>query len=156
MFELLVFGSWLFWAAALVVSVAIFSAIENEQGYGLMIFLTAIFALLFGKPLLYIHWSTALFCVAAYLIIGGLWAVWRWFIHAKKVVHKARLGETVYERDLDVAHNKGHITAWIAYWPWSLFWEFTHGIFSSVYHAFVGIFDRISSGARNEISKLRK
>lgn len=57
-----------------------------------------------------------------------------------------------------VRYNKGKITTWMLYWPFSLietfFGDFLHRVFATLYKMVAGLFQRMSDGMASKYSEL--
>ena len=43
---------------------------------------------------------------------------------------------------------------WIAYWPWSAFWEITRNLFTNIYESLLGVYQGVTDKALAEIKEL--
>ena len=92
--ELLIFGSWLFWALILVYIVGLFALVENDCGWGstlLTIGLLAAFQFLFKVDVLdaiLLHPYLAVVSFIGYFALGTGWSVWKWYLYAMERVRK--------------------------------------------------------------------
>ena len=155
MFSFLIVGGTLFWISAIVLSIIIIATLHNEDGYGLAVAVTVVFCVAFYKMFLAISVAKLLWCIGAYLVAGAVWSVWRWYRHIRDKVDEAKAGEYIHENDLNPARRKGKISAWIAYWPFSVFWELTHNLFENIRKMCVGFYEKISSTGAAEIKAIQ-
>jgi hypothetical protein len=92
--ELLIFGSWLFWALVLVYIVGLFVLVENNCGWGstlLTIGLLAAFQFLFKVEVfdtILTHPYLAVFSFIGYFAVGTGWSVWKWYLFAMERVKR--------------------------------------------------------------------
>jgi len=154
MFEILTIGSLTFWIVMLVLSCIIIGSLETEK--------FAFSAVCVGVVLLCLWKSVTLVSIQiigiaslCYIIVGGIWSIWRWHFHLENVFNENKDYNSLPERMISPASNKAIITAWIAYWPWSLFWNFTSKLFTNIYDLFVGIYDRQTARVKERFAKMK-
>ena len=140
-----------------VVLTAIIIVGLEQDAYGFPAFATILAAITYYPLLKMITIPMLCFAIISYLTIGGLWSIWRWKNYILEQVKKARNNPSHFPTyQLNPQYNKGRILAWIAYWPWSLLWEFTRDLVSCIYNNLIGIYQNISNKAIGEIEELEE
>lgn len=167
MFELLQIGTWLFWVAILIVSCFIFAA-EGADRKGNAILAVVLFTLAFGAPILQVLHAftvTQIFLfLGAYIAIGGLWSLFKWWLHCKRVREEiASLGQATtiptwqiqkLRDKLTVSQNKSRLTFYIAFWPWSMAWSGMRDFFEGMYNRLRAKYERIAKAGLDELATL--
>ena len=158
---LIAFGSLGFWLLALVVSAVIIGCTE-KQYYWVPSFLTLGMIALYWKTFAAILDLRALIVlVVGYLAIGTVWSIFRWFRFTRSVAniymqkHGAELSiDSMAElkQDVNVNRHKARISGWIAYWPWSLFWNIAGDVISTLFESVQNIYANLSNRQLNKFS----
>ena len=155
LFELFALGTIGFWVFIGIFTIFLIASLENETNWFMGVLFAAA-ALLIGPSILaHFGWVTLGIGLIVYVIGGAIWSWAKWQKHVTRVVERARDGDTVYDREIDVKVNKARITAWIAAWPWSLFWTLTHDIFNSIYEAMLNRYRKISAKGAADLAQIR-
>ena len=165
MFETLLgffaFGAIGFWLLLLVASIIFIASVECDT-YSPAVIATIILAVIYWKPLigLGLTWQSLLIGTAVYVGAGIAWSVWRWIKYVKETVesYNEKKGgklddytKSSIKDAVSVSRNKSKITAWIAYWPWSAFWNITGDFFKMIYENMKAVYQKI---ANKELEKL--
>jgi len=156
---LFIVGSWLFWTLLVLFSIAAIVSLENDR-YGFLTFITVLFVVIFAFKTPLPSWQNLLMYGAGYLVAGALWSLYRWWRYVREVVQKARDNKENHYSDLpspselSVSNNKDRIIAWIAFWPWSVFWSITHDLFYNIYDALRKVYGQIAKGSIAELERL--
>lgn len=125
MFELFMFGTFWFWALAIVAYIVIAAFVESGSFKGATIGLLVTGALYqwFGHIHIF-EWvkanpKTLLLYLFAYLLAGFLYSLYKWtsFVH-QQVKHS--YGDKVSE--ISIESYTDRIINWMAYWPFSFLW----------------------------------
>lgn len=159
MLTFLAIGGLAFWISIAILTITVVWSLE-EDAYGFAGFLTVLFIAAFGYAAIpVISLSAIAWGAGAYIVAGSVWSIWRWYRHVRKMIAMAKAGEKINgydiaERHIEPSNNKAKIMAWIAYWPWSVVWELTAGLWRNLYDLLVGVYDRISAGAKSELKVL--
>jgi len=155
------FGAIGFWLLLFVASIIFIACVEAET-YPAAVVATAILALIYWKPIigLGLTWQSFSIGVAVYVALGIVWSVWRWIKYVKATVelYNERKGgklddfaKSSIKSAVSASNNKSKITAWIAYWPWSAFWNITGDFFKFIYDNMKAVYQKI---ANRELEKL--
>lgn len=134
---LFLFGTLWFWVLSFVFIGFIVYTLEDEDPSAWPYILTVgficltywmgnrdaykeIFSYLINNP------SVLVLCFAGYLISGAVWSLVRWFLYLKGLsLDTYESGKVKHSKDkFEVSTNKGRITNWMIYWPFSLVWTF--------------------------------
>lgn len=144
-----------FWLLLSVASIILIATIENEH-YKFPSWMMIILGLFYWKPISDINWRFLLLGICSYIAIGTLWSIFRWFRFVKTKVnqYQSKCGNILtktemcnLKSELLVNNNKERITAWIAFWMWSLFWNITGDLFTTIFETLHGIYQKISNKA---------
>lgn len=134
-----------FWIVTLIASIIFIVGCEKDT-IGLSIFATIVLLILYHDPLVALlsNAITLTIVIVGWLILGVINSVWR--LHnmaqeAVKIYNETGRGNPAF--DLQLSKNKGRITNWVIYWPWSLFWNFTRDFFNQIYKAMSGIYQGV-------------
>lgn len=141
-------------------SVLMIVALETMSVGWLFIGAICFITLVVGKILaLHLSLTTLAIAFVCYLAIGGVWSIFKWWRFLKKEYRNfheyndryeynesaLKSATSAFEKDIMVDHHKGKITAWIAFWPWSLTWFLTDGIVEEIFGFLKGIYTRIGN-----------
>lgn len=150
-------GTLWFWVLLAVLSIIFIAAIENEK-YFVPTLITIGFAGAYWKAFsaLSLDWRAVAIGVGIYALMGILWSVFRWFKFVKSaageyrkkadgILTQSQLSDL--RREIGVSNNKSRITAWVAYWPWSLIWNITGDFFTMIYENLEGLYQKIADHA---------
>jgi hypothetical protein len=154
------FGTWGFWLLALALSVVYTIATERDI-HALAIVGTLIAAGLGWKSLVAlgaIAWPFLLIGIGAYLLIGGVWSVFRWFKYCRDFVTKnpyqgvndyseggngrKLTAQEYFSKKLRPSEHKSRLIGWIAYWPWSLIWNIVGDTLTAIYDALANVYQK--------------
>ncbi len=141
----------------IILSIAYIVATEKDfQGFAITA--TIIAGIIYAKPLwLFIaaSWQLVLLAVLGYAIAGGANTVWRWLRFCKKYVEthpyksvedwekgNTKSAESYYKSKLRPGDHKSQLISWIAYWPWSLLWNFIGDFLTAIYEALANVYQR--------------
>jgi hypothetical protein len=114
------------------------------------------------KTIINAHWDWKSISIVAglYLLVGILWALFRWHRRAVNLVQEYNTikDPSAFEfRNLQLRLNasdhKAQIMAWVTYWPWSLLWNFTGDIITALFDAVKNIFTSVSNQALKGATK---
>lgn len=98
--------------------------------------------------------------VGAYVLIGLIWSVVKWYfflLNARdKAVEKHNDGDVLYDYELPTAaKNKARIITWMSYFPFSMLWTVINEPFKRLYNflyaRFVSVFERLEKFVLGEI-----
>ena len=157
--EFFAIGTLGFWGLITLISIVFIACIENDK-YTFPTILFLVFGLIYWKPVSSFHmdWRAISLGVLIYLVAGVAWSIFRWFRYVKTNV--AEYNESPSESHyadlkwkIDAHHNKSRITAWIAYWPWSLVWNIIGDVCVTIYEHLQGVYQNISHKALKNIPK---
>lgn len=163
--ELLAVGTWLFWVLVAVFSIMAMVYSERDEKAPLVI-ATLIMLGVFGKELFNgLAIKTLAVYAIAYICIGMAWSVAKWWLHVRRVnneIAKAKQDGTLgnrsgsyissYRDRLEPTNNKGRLTSWVAYWPWSMIWSVIHDAVDAAYEMLLKTYRSISSGGLKELA----
>jgi hypothetical protein len=161
LFEVGAIGFWLLLTFASIVYIV---ALESRK-FWLSLVVTLGLLAGYGKTLLAQNWTIGniLAAVGIWALAGVLWSIYRWFRHVRTEVEKLKnkegeYGRTyvtnlegVFDNNTSPAQHKAEITAWIAYWPWSLAWHFTSEFWTNLYEMVKGIYQNITDRAKADV-----
>jgi hypothetical protein len=168
--ELLVLGSWFFWVYVIAFSFIAFAASESEDNHrGKLTLAFILFVICFGNNTYHALISLAglkilIFGFFGYVIGGMIWSLIKWRLHCSRVKQDI-LGEgspipdSVYEnyrRKLDPRFQKGRITTWGLFWPWSVVWSLLHESIEGAWLILVDKFRSIAKSGLDELEKIKK
>jgi hypothetical protein len=165
MFELITIGSWLFWVALFIVSCFIWYA-ESEDSRGWAVTLTLALFIIFGytslPELKQVSLTTIGMYVGGYLLVGATWSIFKWWLRCRKVADKLRDKSITIQScefrnarsAVSVSENKGRLTFWIAYWPWSMLASLLKDTVEAVFNFLRRIFTSIANPANKLIDEL--
>lgn len=153
-------GTLWFWVLLAVLSIIFIASIENEK-YAVPTLITLVFTAVYWKAFsaLSLDWRAVAIGVGVYAFVGILWSIFRWFKFVKSAANEYRSKKAGSEnsltegqladlrREISVSNNKSRITAWIAYWPWSLVWNITGDFFTMIYENLEGLYQKIADRA---------
>lgn len=154
-------GALGFWLLLCLASTIFIAGVESDR-YALSVIATIALGAIYWKPLLALgsNWKLILIFAVLYVIIGTAWSIWRWSKFVQKTVddykskHPQKLSEideSVISSRIDVTYHKTKITGWIAYWPWSAFWNLTEDFFTMIYDNIKAIYQKISDKAMEKL-----
>lgn len=144
-----------FWLLLSVASIILIATIENEH-YKFPSWMMIILGLFYWKPISDINWRFLLLGICSYIAIGVLWSIFRWFRFVKITAesYRNKYGNTLLfsqlsslKDDILVKNNKDRIIAWIVFWVWSLFWNITGDVFTTIFETLHGLYQNISNKA---------
>ena len=156
-----------FWLLVLIASIIFITGAESDN-YVLSAIVTILLGIAYWKPLMAVglSWQVIAVCVSAYVIFGIGWSAWRWWKYVHQTVERVKKsGRSYMERDgvltdedkeriklaVNVSDNKGRIIGWMAYWPWSAFWNVTGDFFTMVYDSMKSAYQRIADKALEKL-----
>ena len=150
-------GTIWFWVITFVASIIFIASIENDH-YKTPTAVLALLGLIYWKDITATGygWQTIVIAIAIYAIVGIIWSAFRWFKYVKSHAEEYRkiYGNTLKEdrmrelkRMVDVTDNKSKIVGWVAWWPWSMFWNLLGDFFTFVYEQVQGIYQKIADKA---------
>ena len=148
-----VLGGFGFWILATLASIVFIVGCEKDT-IGLSIFATAVLIVLYHSALLALITNPVVLTlgIVGWLVVGVANSIWRLSVMAHDVVDEYnRTGYGDPKHDLALSRNKGRITNWIIYWPWSLFWNFFRDFFNQLYKAMSGIYQRVIDKALSNL-----
>ena len=67
------------------------------------------------------NYVSLIFKALLFLIVGALWSLYKWYFFLIKAKKEYIESTSSYKKIPSAADNKSKITAWILYWPLSLF-----------------------------------
>lgn len=150
-------GTFWFYLIIAIASIVFIACIENDH-YGTPTVVSILLAVLYWKAFTVLSLPTIAIIVGGYAVAGVLWSVYRWYRHVQQAAFRFRekYGTTLtssqksdLKSEIKVSEHKSRITAWIAYWPWSLLWNITGDFFSMLYDAMVNAYQHIADRALN-------
>jgi hypothetical protein len=175
----LVYGTALFWGLAVLETALLFSALDDEgDDYGGAIAAASLLIILLlfqfksdTRPFTYLwtHKGTVAIGAIAYLVIGGVWSIAKWwfvetnafrrvkedFLDRHRIagqeiptVHKAAWAEQIVREKSNPRRSQKRFMSWIAYWPWSLAWTLVNDplkrIARRIYNQLLSTYQRIT------------
>lgn len=155
--EFFALGTFGFWLLCGLISIIFVACLEHDNTWFPSVLSVALVALYWkALVLLAIGWQAIAIGVLVYAVSGIVWSMFRWFRYVKSTAdtyreeHGGKLTEQnrstlVYK--LKASNNKSRITAWIAYWPWSLVWNITGDFFKMAYESLQGVYQSIADRA---------
>jgi cation transport ATPase len=163
LFALFAVGTFWFWILMAVVAITITAFIENEK-FVFPSILSAILVAIYWKT---IHeafnWRALLLIALLYTVCGCLWSIFRWYRHVRETANhfKTRYGLNLSAsnhgdllRETTVGRYKSKVTAWIAFWPMSMFWNLFGDILTALYENMVKIYTSISRRHTSQFTKM--
>ena len=154
------FPSLGFFLGLLALSVVYTIATERDT-HGFAIFATILGIGLFWKSIVAlgaIAWPFILTGVGAYLLIGGIWSVFRWLKYCQNYIAKnpyntamndyssgreVRLtAQEYFSKKLRPSEHKSRLIGWIVYWPWSLIWNIAGDTLTAIYDALANVYQK--------------
>jgi hypothetical protein len=153
-------GTIWFYLIIAIASVIFIACIEHDH-YGTPTVLSILLAILYWKAFVTLSLPTIAIIVGGYALAGIIWSVYRWYRHVQQVAftYREKYGLTLtpsqksgLKSEIRVSDHKSRITAWIAYWPWSLLWNITGDFFSMLYDAMVNAYQHIADHALNKFT----
>jgi hypothetical protein len=162
--ELFVFGSWLFYVL-LFVLFCFAAANEDGDHNGKMFFASLVFLACFHSSFFGLFTALTflgvLKYVGGYIAVGILWSIFKWMATVRKVRNEIKddpqpsdYNKANWRRRVDPSGNKGKITTWGIYWPFSMIWTVIHDAVDHIWQAMLSTFRRISAGAIADLDKL--
>lgn len=149
-----------FYLFLLFLSIIFTCAVENDSNwlYFWSAAITVLGVCMYHGALvaLALNWQWFVGGFLVYGILGGVWSVIHWFFWCRDKIRDHPFKGNAYREEtpekyfkrLCVAHeHKSEITAWIVFWPWSLFWNVTGRFFKNIYYSLAEVYDRISAAA---------
>ena len=158
------FGTFWFWLLATIASVIIISCVENEH-YPTPSIVAILLGVVYWKAIVAAPWHVIALVAGVFVLCGLLWSVFKWFRHVNKTVaeyreeHGTELSENQMrdlKNDLSVSQHKAMVTAWIAFWPWSVLWSLTGDFFNMLYDAMTNIYQKITNHGLSKFSVQKK
>jgi hypothetical protein len=167
MLELLLFsaGSWVFWTVSILISLFVIGLLDDHDETSK--WLVLMFLLIGGIAGLNmfvasISFKAILAYVGIYLASGIIWSLFKWWLRGKKYSNELNVLSTQVaqqknsmehnaasefrhkvnkvRRALTASENKGRITAWICFWPWSLLKTCTFNLFDNLFEVLRGVY----------------
>jgi len=148
-----------FFLGLLALSVVYTIATETDS-HGIAIFSTVLAIALYWATIsvAVAAWHLLLIGILVYLVLGGVWSVYRWLNYCRKFIQEHPYTITVeeyssgrrvllteeqyYKSELLPSKNRSRLIGWVAYWPWSLVWNITGDLLTTVYNLLVDIYKR--------------
>lgn len=161
LFEFFALGTLGFWILISLISITFVACIENDH-YTFPTILALAIGTIYWKPLMaFVNWQSLAIGVLVYVVVGVLWSVFRWFRYVKDLTNKYKKNPSesalsTLKYALDVSDNKSRITAWIAYWPWSLLWNIIGDLCVTVYEQIEGVYQKITDKALGNLPELEE
>lgn len=156
-FEFFAIGTIAFWVIISILSITFIACIENDH-YTFPTILALVFSLIYWKSFSAFHfdWRAIAVSVLVYVVAGVIWSIFRWFRYVKECAdyYKQYPSQSNYsslQDKIDAGENKSRITAWIAYWPWSLVWNLIGDVCVTIYEQLQGVYQNISNKALKNI-----
>lgn len=145
-------AAWMFWVIIGVLFVASIAALESDEpGFLVLLFLCCLFTVGWKVHAGIFTIRAVLQFFGAYVCIGAIWSIFKWWRNTRDVMEKYRAGEFNYASyaidALTPLRNKGKILSWMMFWPSSVFWTATREIFNTIWDVTVGVFNTISAPA---------
>ncbi len=151
--SLFIVGTIGFWVLMAAVAIIIIASIENDH-FGFPALLLMVVGAIYHKELLLLGWTPLLLFALCYLVIGIAWSAFKWYRYVKKQVRLAKsrksFTEAMHENlkdTLSLSNNKSRITAWLAYWPFSLIWSLTGDFWNMIFENVKALYQRILDNA---------
>ncbi len=152
MIEALAIGTAWFWLVFVLAPVILIGwALWWDSGFGAgAAAIVTLIALVLLSPSVHLtslwHWST-LFYVLAYVAVGVLWALWKWYVLCLDALKRLNEHRVEWQREYDshsvkpagsaydtfatfvstyqnippsVTRNKERVVSWMMFWPWSV------------------------------------
>ncbi len=153
LFTLFAVGTLAFWLLLIIANLILAAAIDhNKPVFGSIVLASLIFMcwepihhhLTLGSVILYS------FC---YLVIGMLWSIFQWFKFSAKIIEKfktaygnelSKIQLISLKSELSLSYWKSMIITWIAYWPWSVFWNLFGDILEAIYNSLSKVYSSVS------------
>lgn len=155
------FGTIWFWLLVTITSIVVIASIENEH-YFTPSALVLLLGIMSWKSFTNMSWQAIATTIVGYLIIGIVWSLYKWHRHVTSVIaynikdsgswQKATERYAV-KHTIEPAHNKGKLIGWIAWWPWSLFWNLSGDFFNIVYDGMVNAYQKITDNALKKLTE---
>ena len=155
--EFFALGTFGFWILCTLASVVFVACLENDNRWFPTVLTVALVGLYWKSlVLLAIGWKAIALGALVYVLAGVVWSLFRWFRYVKSTADEYRATNGSNLKDyqlrelkgsLSATRNKGRITGWIAYWPWSLVWNITGDTFKMIYENLQGVYQKISDRA---------
>ena len=148
-------GTFWFWAILVIASIIITACVENEH-YPTPSIVAILIGLIYWKAIASLPWSVIALAVGIFALSGAIWSTFQWFrfVSKKAAYYLGRYGNNLNELQMSnlkdgtfASLHKALITAWIAFWPWDMFWTLTGDFFNAIYDAMANIYQRISDSA---------
>lgn len=167
-----VFGTISFWILAAIYSLIALYSVKEDQ-FGFLSFLSVLLVLGFFLVSPTISWPAVLIFSFVYILIGGAWSVFKWWKYVKNCIEKykkkiieinssSRTGENLennlkyakndLENEITVNYYKNDIVCWIAFWPYSAFWDLSGNLISSLYDSLTNCYKNISNRALKNLA----
>lgn len=167
--EIVTVTGWAFWIILGVIVLvefflhAIGDEIDGADSHGgctAIFFITVVAIALFTDAFAGWSWTKALLGVVAYVVIGVVWAMFKWVLFIRKALRRARavfstmnaadrkpFPEYAKDHKPQAAENKSRIVSWMTVWPISLAWflfTYPRKLFVWLYERLSTVFDRIT------------
>ena len=160
--EFFALGTWGFWLLIAITSIVITALVENDRRI-FPGFILASLAAAYFKDLTLLGWQSLSLGVLGYCLIGAIWSFYRWHRYTSFTAdsfsrtYGTQLTESRYadlSDCLSVAENKGCITTWIAYWPWSLIWNIFGDVLTAIFDSLRSIYRGIATRKLKQFTKV--
>ena len=147
-------GSLGFWALTIITLILGVSLLENDHE-GWLTLEVLVYGILYFRDLsLGLLWWHYMLAGAGFIAIGLLWSVHKW----KQKVSKDKAAyleheepgdceKNAFRRQVNPAWNKSRLSGWVFYWPISVFWAATGGLWESLYDSMARLYKKISNQA---------
>jgi hypothetical protein len=149
--DILIIGTFWFWALIVISFILITWSVECDNAISATIMMLVTFTLLyflggkdFKSTILSIlgHPIKLLMAIFTYLLTGTIWSIVKWYFF---LMNKKR--KIIEERDRywnvpQVGEHKSRIITWMAYWPFSMIWTLIN---DPIKRAFREIYNHISN-----------
>ena len=148
-------GTLWFWILMFFASIIFIAAIENDH-YTLPTIVAVVLGVTYWKSIASLPWQGLLIGFGIYVAIGIAWSVFRWYrwVTVKAAEYRKRYGDTLtpsrkddIQREIEVSYHKAKLTAWVAWWPWSMIWNLTGDFFNMIYETMLGVYQKIADRA---------
>lgn len=170
--QLFLFGTLWFWLLSVIAVILIVATteVEDSNSWGYVILIGTLCLMYFfgnkqsfNETFSYIAQNPGVIILTtlAYLALGVVWSLVKWYAWLKARVAKAKANNSMYyASQYQVSENKERIVNWMMYWPFSAFWtlidEPVKKTFKALFSALEKTYQRMADRATKELQPNKK
>lgn len=111
-----------------------------------------------------LSWQAIATILVGYVLVGIVWSLFKWnrYVNAKikEVIERYGSWENAIKslviiHEISPSYNKSKLIGWIAWWPWSMFWDLSGDFFTMLYEGMTNAYQKITDNAISKVKNKR-